>query len=178
MVPHLSTALLRIISPNDRVHFLLGCGRVESDNKSTERSFSLPLPYANFVTTLRPPQDESLVDYFNQKYVELLDDMIQHLRTLPSDTIPDVRISRVSYNMVMTKDYLELVPRSKECFTTDAGEQISINSLGFAGYVLTKTESALSAVKRAGVLSVLKEIGLPAESAVEPVDVTTDAVET
>jgi sulfate adenylyltransferase (ADP) / ATP adenylyltransferase len=64
-----------------------------------------------------------------------------------------------SYNLLMTKRAMWLVPRRQE----DAGE-VSVNSFGFAGSVLTKTESGLAEAKRVGVLKILEAVATPKQS--------------
>jgi len=80
-----------------------------------------------------------------------------------------MRLSDLSYNVVMTQQYIHLVPRRREKYTVRSsdsaegaqGRTVSVNALGFAGMVLVKDEETLEAVKQVGVLEVLKEVGLP-----------------
>jgi ATP adenylyltransferase len=86
--------------------------------------------------------------------------MIDHLRRLAtSDEAAYVRLSSLSYNVVLTDTYIHVVPRAAECWETPDGEKVSINSLAFAGMVLVKSEKALEAVKSIGVLEVLRLVG-------------------
>jgi len=90
--------------------------------------------------------------------------MIDHLRRL-AEVSPElfeggrIRLSNLSYNVIITTSYIHLVPRLKEKYTTKGGREISINSLGFAGMVLVKEEVALENVKEVGVVEVLKGVG-------------------
>ncbi|GAA5913945.1 hypothetical protein JCM8208_007007 [Rhodotorula glutinis] len=151
-----------------------------------QQPFQLPLPYANFTALLDPPSSASrsdLVAYLGQRFLELLDLMIDHRRRLSlSDPgalgldapTRGMRLSELSYNVVMTQQYIHLVPRRREKYTahssevevdgaegTPGGRTVSVNALGFAGMVLVKDEETLEVVKRVGVLEVLKEVGLP-----------------
>ncbi|KPV78423.1 uncharacterized protein RHOBADRAFT_40970 [Rhodotorula graminis WP1] len=150
-----------------------------------QQPFQLPLPYANFTALIDPPSSASrsdLVAYLGQRFLELLDLMIDHRRRLSlSDPAAlgldaptrGMRLSELSYNVVMTQQYLHLVPRRREKYTARAssdvdgggegapGRTVSVNALGFAGMVLVKDEATLEVVKRVGVLEVLKEVGLP-----------------
>ncbi len=54
------------------------------------------------------------------------------------------------YNLLVTRDRMLLVPRSREHFGS-----ISINALGFAGSLLVRDAAELEAVRRAGPLAVL-----------------------
>ncbi|GAA5844616.1 hypothetical protein JCM3766R1_002683 [Sporobolomyces carnicolor] len=127
--------------------------------------FQLPLPYANFTALLDLPSDPAQVAaYLGDRFLLLLDLMIDHLRRL-AEVDPaqlkngPVRLSNLSYNVVMTTSYMHLVPRSQERFKAPSGLEISINSLGFAGMVLVKEQDALEEVKKVGVVGVLKEVG-------------------
>jgi len=79
------------------------------------------------------------------------------------------RWQQPSYNLLMTSSYLQIVPRSKEKFVVildsqsdpDHKIQVSINSLAFAGMILTKTPEELKMVKGKGPLTILKGVGVP-----------------
>jgi ATP adenylyltransferase len=60
------------------------------------------------------------------------------------------------YNLIATKEWLLLVPRSREFFGS-----MSINALGFAGAFLVWDEEQLRALRAAGPLAVLRETALP-----------------
>jgi len=60
------------------------------------------------------------------------------------------------YNFIVTKEWLLLVPRSREFF-----DSISINGLGFAGALLVWNEEQLRALRAAGPLAALRETALP-----------------
>jgi len=60
------------------------------------------------------------------------------------------------YNLIVTREWLLLVPRSREFF-----DSISINALGFAGALLVWNEEQLRALRAAGPLAVLRETALP-----------------
>lgn len=62
----------------------------------------------------------------------------------------------VAYNLLVTRDAVAIVPRRAE---RAAG--ISVNALGFAGSFLVKDEAELDAVRRAGPLAMLAEVGVP-----------------
>lgn len=101
----------------------------------------------------------------------LLDLVIDHLRrlalsgskNLETNNLPLVqKFSQLSYNVIMTSSYLHIVPRTKECFTLpNSGIELSINSLGFAGMLLTKSSEAMEEVKKIGVLEILKSVAYP-----------------
>lgn len=97
--------------------------------------------------------------------MSLLDLMIDHLRRLAlneseSGGITQFKLSQLSYNVVITQDYIHLVPRLRERFEREE-KSISVNALGFAGMMLFKDPKALALVQRVGVWEVLKELGFP-----------------
>lgn len=135
--------------------------------KDEKLPFTLPLPFANFVCLLDPPASGRLASphiYIGNIFMALLDLMIDHLRRLaaqPDSQYERLRLSQISYNVLVTRDWIMLVPRTKEKAQVEGAESVSINSLGFAGMVLVKTQEQLEAVKKVGVLSLLEQIGYP-----------------
>lgn len=59
------------------------------------------------------------------------------------------------YNLLVTRQWLLLVPRSTECF-----EDISVNALGFAGGFLVKNEAQLDRLKTCGPMTALRHVAL------------------
>lgn len=43
----------------------------------------------------------------------------------------------------------------------ETGDSLSVNALGFAGMLLVKSERELEAVKKEGVVKILRSVGLP-----------------
>lgn len=60
------------------------------------------------------------------------------------------------YNLIATRAWLLLVPRSREFF-----DAFSINALGFAGALLVRNEVQLRALRAAGPFTALRETALP-----------------
>jgi ATP adenylyltransferase len=58
------------------------------------------------------------------------------------------------YNLLATRDWMMLVPRSVEHYET-----ISVNALGFAGSLLARDERELELIRRRGPLGVLESVG-------------------
>ena len=63
------------------------------------------------------------------------------------------------YNLLVTRRWMLLVPRSRECFGS-----ISLNALAFAGALFVRDEAEATLVRRAGLLAMLREVGVPAAS--------------
>jgi sulfate adenylyltransferase (ADP) / ATP adenylyltransferase len=76
--------------------------------------------------------------------------------------------SSPSYNVVMTLEHIYLVPRSAEKFiqSVEGGEEnevyldLSVNSLGYAGMLLVKSEEELEKVKGVGIGRILSRVGM------------------
>lgn len=106
--------------------------------------------------------------------------MIDHLRRLSLERGGEViKLSSLSYNLIMTESYLHLVPRRGEIYllTGEVGETepLSINALGYAGMVLCKSQAAVDAVKRVGVVSILSSLAF-SSVATEAVDIQHDSL--
>ncbi len=70
-------------------------------------------------------------------------------------TLPGGRQS-APYNLLFTRGWMLLVPRSQECFGS-----MSINALGFAGAFLVRTETERDRVIQYGPLGALKTVTIP-----------------
>ncbi|MBD2681193.1 MULTISPECIES: phosphorylase [Nostoc] len=60
-----------------------------------------------------------------------------------------------AYNLLMTREWMMIVPRSQEHFHT-----ISVNSLGFAGALLVKNAEEMQLLKDQGPMNILKSVGV------------------
>jgi ATP adenylyltransferase len=107
----------------------------------------------NFIGTSTDP--EEMEGYMGQMFFGLLDSMIQQLRVNGSQMT-------MSYNFILTKQYMMLVPRQKEHWEVpDKGIRLSVNSMAFAGYLLTKKPEEFEAMKDISILDILSEVGVP-----------------
>ncbi|NJL40152.1 MAG: phosphorylase [Leptolyngbyaceae cyanobacterium SM1_4_3] len=61
-----------------------------------------------------------------------------------------------SYNLLATREWMLLVPRSQSSFNT-----IAINSLGFAGALLVRNQAQMDILKECSPLTVLQNVALP-----------------
>ena len=94
---------------------------------------------------------ETVSQYLTETYHSLIDAMVEGFRasTLTTSYPP------LSYNFLITSTWMMIVPRISEEY-----EQISINSLGFAGMILVKREEDLEFVKKAGILHILESVAI------------------
>ena len=128
----------------NQVNVLLPC--FISSNDRTGESYCLPshlLPTAHQIADTRLastlPADQAK-DFLTTCYLGLLDDAIQNLRLLsvaPGGKEVPTRLSRLSYNLILTSEWMILVPRSSaEYYFSQSGgdkDKLSLNSLAFAG---------------------------------------------
>jgi ATP adenylyltransferase len=70
-------------------------------------------------------------------------------------TVPAPGIPSQSYNWLMTREWMALFPRSKECY-----QSVSVNSLGFAGHLLAKTTQEYELICQQGPRTILADIGV------------------
>jgi ATP adenylyltransferase len=89
-------------------------------------------------------------------FIQLLDLSISTIRH-----DPDYPTGSPSYNVILTLEHLHLIPRRHDTYTlTETKDKIGINSLGFAGMLLVKSEGELEAVKQEGVAKILRGVAL------------------
>lgn len=62
-----------------------------------------------------------------------------------------------SYNLLLTRRRMLVVPRSREHF-----ESISVNALGFAGALLVRNAEELKLIKERGPMTALRSVAMPA----------------
>lgn len=76
-----------------------------------------------------------------------------YMAGLSVDAAAGSHVPTAPYNLLMTRKWMLLVPRSQECF-----EGISINALGFAGALLVKDVQQLAILRRFGPMTALRQV--------------------
>jgi ATP adenylyltransferase len=126
-----------------------------------DKPFSLTsMPYANHVYRLptlsndaSPEQIEEAVFLPFLSLLDLVISTVRHAENYPSGT--------PSYNVILTLEHMHLIPRRWESYTLgESGATLSINSLGFAGMLLVKSESERQALEQEKIGKVLRGVGL------------------
>ncbi|CAG8443685.1 13313_t:CDS:2 [Acaulospora colombiana] len=113
-------------------------------------------PFVHYVTLLDPQKSgrksDVVGEHLNELYHYLLDTLIGDLQdqSYSTDTNPP------SYNFVVTHTWMMIVPRSNEKY-----ENLSVNSLGFVGMLLLRSEEELKFVKEVGILKILEGVTIP-----------------
>ncbi|KAG9316612.1 ATP adenylyltransferase-domain-containing protein [Chiua virens] len=118
------------------------------------------LPYANHVFRLPTLSGDlaldKLIHALFPPFLSLLDLVISTVRH-----DPDYPAGPPSYNVILTLEHMHLIPRRHEAYKIkEAQELISVNSLGFAGMLLAKSESEMEAMKKEGIGRILRGVGL------------------
>ena len=78
---------------------------------------------------------------------------------LPDAVSPGAMATSPPYNLLVTRRWMLLVPRSQECF-----EGISVNALGFAGALLVKNMGELATLRERGPMTALQHVAMPRKS--------------
>lgn len=126
-----------------------------------DKPFSLTsLPYANHVFRLPTLSNDASPDQIEQAvflpFLSLLDlviSTVRHAQDYPSGT--------PSYNVILTLEHMHLIPRRWESYTLgESGATLGVNSLGFAGMLLVKSESERQALEEENIGKVLRGVGL------------------
>jgi len=133
----------------------------ELKRSHTGKPFAISsLPYANHVFRLPPLSGNLSVGELSQAvfppFLSLLDLVISTIR---HDS--DYPSGSPSYNVILTLEHMHMIPRRHEAYKIEEMQQlISVNSLGFAGMLLAKSESELEAMKKEGIGRILRGVGL------------------
>mmetsp|Transcript_9445 Transcript_9445/g.57624 ORF Transcript_9445/g.57624 Transcript_9445/m.57624 type:complete len:324 (+) Transcript_9445:237-1208(+) len=108
-----------------------------------EACFSMKaFPFVNFACKLNALMSTSQVHH---QYRALLDKMALQVKASP-----------LSYNLLLTTEWMMAVPRRQE----SAGP-VSVNALGFAGTFLLRSEEEISYIRNLGCLAVLQIVSMP-----------------
>lgn len=116
--------------------------------------------------------DEKLEQTLANTFLSLLDLVVSTIRHAP-----DYPAGKPSYNVIITLEHIHLIPRRYEKYKLpETGDEVSVNSLGFAGMLLVKSDEELEKVKSHGVGKILKGVGLESVHEVQIAGTTDEAV--
>ncbi|KAI7871304.1 ATP adenylyltransferase-domain-containing protein [Spinellus fusiger] len=145
--PPIKTAFDEIEAPK--------AGQLYTMNKLPYVHVILPIDCA-FISSSTDPQE--IEEYLGQMFFGLLDGMFQQMRHHAHTT-------QLSYNFIMTEEFMMLVPRSKACIGLNYRDKelvFPINALGYAGLLLCKTTEEKEALEaHPDLLEWLVEGGVP-----------------
>lgn len=127
-----------------------------------ERPFALDtLPYANhirrFPASLPHASRDELEATLQRAFMSLLDLALSTFRRDPPSSLDgSASKSTLSYNVILTLEHMHIIPRKAETYTlSETGDALSINSMGFAGCLLVKSETEFEAVVKESVGKIL-----------------------
>ena len=110
------------------------------------------LPFAHAMTGLDPlllrrPAGAAAASH--EHYLSMLDRLGIAAARTEGGTQP------APYNLLVSRNWMLMVPRSRERFTT-----ISVNALGFAGSFFLRSERELATLRRVGPMNVLRAVAI------------------
>ncbi|KAI9205301.1 HIT-like domain-containing protein [Polychytrium aggregatum] len=85
---------------------------------------------------------------------------------VPSGQIVEGQIEPISYNLLFTREWILAVPRSQDNYEPGDGAvenqvKINVNSVGFAGMMLAKSQSELETIVQTGPINILEGVTYP-----------------
>ncbi|KAI9463602.1 ATP adenylyltransferase-domain-containing protein [Lactarius psammicola] len=139
---------------------LAKAARIEKEDKPFALS---ALPFANHIRRLALPSSATRTELepaLAQAFIELLDLCISTVRhAATAGDSEEGSGGGLSYNVVLTLGHLYVFPRQRESHRLAvSGEALSVNALGFAGFLLVKSAAELSAVMAEGPTNVLRAV--------------------
>ncbi|KAF9582002.1 bifunctional AP-4-A phosphorylase/ADP sulfurylase [Lunasporangiospora selenospora] len=159
--------------------------------------FSVPINCINHVILLPDPStygtlSKGLEEVLTEAYIKLMDAMMFSIREYSEqETLSEEdrdlcfaigSISAFAYNWILTREFMMIVPRKKDTATLTnlssqgASEQgvagitveLPVNSLGFAGMILTRSEEELELAKQQGVFNTVAQTGFTFNHEISP----------
>ncbi|KIM69788.1 hypothetical protein SCLCIDRAFT_1172347 [Scleroderma citrinum Foug A] len=125
------------------------------------KPFAIPsLPYANHVYRLPAlSTDSTPAELRRILFPPLLSLLDLVISTVRHD--PDYPSGLPSYNIIMTLEHIHMIPRWHETYILeDSDTTINVNSLGYAGMLLAKSNSELEQIKKVGPGKILRGVGV------------------
>ncbi|KAF5389385.1 hypothetical protein D9757_004244 [Collybiopsis confluens] len=118
------------------------------------------LPYANhvfrFPRNLPSQSPEDREPILANAFLSLFDLVVSTIRHEPN-----YPAGMPSYNVILTLEHLHLIPRRTENhLLQETKENLAVNSLGYAGMLLVKSDREMEAVKKEGVGKILRSVAL------------------
>jgi len=116
------------------------------------------LPFLHVITRMNPQWNDASGEGAQNMLQQYLD-MLQYVGLL-SPGAEGEKVRPRPYNLLVTREWMFLVPRSTEFF-----EGISVNALGFAGGLLVRDEEQLTLLKKHGPMTALQHVALSSNPA-------------
>ncbi|KAL4078395.1 ATP adenylyltransferase-domain-containing protein [Scleroderma yunnanense] len=154
---HKHVQFIEVASSGPPIEKLTRMAKLEVSGKP----FAIPsLPYANHIYRLPTLSTDSTPEELHRTlfppFLSLLDLVISTVRH-----DPEYPSGLPSYNVIMTLEHIHMIPRRHETHTPEGTEAvINVNSLGYAGMLLAKSDSELEAIKKVGPGKILRGVGV------------------
>ncbi|KAF8332059.1 uncharacterized protein EI90DRAFT_2919014 [Cantharellus anzutake] len=155
---HKHLQLFPLSSPDGPpIEVLASRTNLENDSKP----FALPgVPWAHYVRRFPPhfasssTPTEELYETLTEAFMSLLDLSIVSIR---HDNENEHETGALNYNLLITKSHMHIIPRSHDKHVLgQSGDAVSVNSVGFAGLLLVKSDAESEAVTMEGVQNILR----------------------
>ena len=127
------------------------------DHGNGEEVKQLPhVPWVHFLIAIHDPPEKAdpLGNYLMERYMQLLEKMFNFIQS------KDSRSATASYNVLIMKTHLHVIPRSKGEFVLPNGSKVSMGSTSYAGIIHVQHEEDLDELMTAGVTNALLLLGL------------------
>lgn len=127
---------------------------LQEKNKYDQANQLDEVPWTHFVISIHPPEHlDQLGNYLMEKFIQLLDKMFNFKQGKVLSG------AKASYNVLITKNHLHLIPRSREEFDLSNGSQVGIGGFNYTGIVIVKQEEDFDEVKKIGIKNILLSVG-------------------
>jgi ATP adenylyltransferase len=111
-------------------------------------------PFLHAIASINPNGTESPLEAASES-LDCYHTLLQAVGLL-GDTKGNSSQQKGAYNLLATRQWMLLVPRSLEYF-----ESIPVNSLGFAGTLAVRSEQQMKILKEQGPMTVLRSVAVP-----------------
>jgi ATP adenylyltransferase len=111
-------------------------------------------PFVHAIAKFNPNFEQSPREAASHS-LELYHTLLRAVSLLDGDEVTDSQ-QKAAYNLIVTRSWMLLVPRSQEDF-----ESIPVNSLGFTGALLVRSEQQMQLLIDKGPIAILKGVAIP-----------------
>ncbi|CAF1304544.1 unnamed protein product [Adineta steineri] len=128
---------------------------LQDENQYEQANQLRQVPWAHFVISLLhiPEQLDQLGNYLMNKFIQLLDKMFHFKQGKHFDG------AKSSYNVLITKKCIHLIPRSKEIFLLSNHSRKSVGGTDYAGIMNIKEENDINTILNIGFTNILLDVG-------------------
>ncbi|MGF1525024.1 MAG: phosphorylase [Leptolyngbyaceae cyanobacterium] len=123
---------------------------INAEKYHLEKNLQLPsLPFRHSIQTFTIQWTKPTLLANSQKLFKTFQDLVVDVGLNLDAAKPDI-----PYNLLLTREWMMVVPRSQESYA-----DIGVNSLGYSGWLLVKTDEDLERLKAIGPMTLLQTVG-------------------